>query len=61
MKHLSKDYPTAAGSQIGTKKYSKYLLHVYSLSCIIITIQIKTIYKEGKFYQSFTRNSHSRK
>ena len=43
MKHLSKDYPTAAGSQIGNKKYSKFLLHVYSLSCIIITIQFKTI------------------
>ena len=58
MKHLSKDYPTAAGSQIGTKKYSKFLLHVCSLNCIIITIQFKTIYKEGLFYPIFTRNSH---
>ena len=58
MKHLSKDYPTAAGSQIGTKKYSKFLLHVYSLSCIIITIQIKTIYEEGLFYPIFTGSSH---
>lgn len=57
MKHLSKDYPTAAISQIGTKKYSKFLLHVYSLSCIIITIQFKTIYKEGSFYPIFPRNS----
>ena len=58
MKHLSKDYPTAAISQTGTKKYSKLPLHVYSLSCIIITIQFKTIYKEGLFYPIFTRNSH---
>ena len=58
MKHLSKDYPTAAISQTGYKKYSKFLLHVYSLSCIIITIQFKTIYKEGLFYPIFIRNSH---
>ena len=58
MKHLSKDYPTAASSQNGTKKYSKFLLHVYSLSCIIITIQIKAIYEEGLFYPIFTRSSH---
>ena len=58
MKHLSKDYSTAAISQIGTKKYSKFPLHVYSLSCIIITIQFKTIYKEGSFYPIFTRNPH---
>lgn len=58
IKHLIKDVPTAAGSQIGTKKYSKFPLHVYFLSCIIITIQFKTIYKEGLFYQIFTRNSH---
>lgn len=57
-KHLINDYPTAAISQTGTKKYSKSLLHVYSLSCIIITIQFKTIYKEGSFYSIFTRNSH---
>ena len=57
MKHLIKDDPTAAISQTGTKKYSKPLLHVYSLSCIIITIQFKTIYKEGSFYSIFTRNS----
>lgn len=57
MKHLIKDYPTAAGFQIGTKKYSKFLLHVYSLSCIIITIQFKAIYGEGSFHPIFTRNS----
>ena len=56
MKHLIKDDPTAAGSQTGTKKYSKFPLHVYSLSCIIITIQFKIIYKEGSFYQIFPRN-----
>lgn len=49
IKHLSKDDPTAISSQNGTKKYSKFPLHVYSLSCIIITIQFKTIYKEGSF------------
>ena len=58
MKHLSKDYPTAAISQIDYKKYSKFLLHVYSLGCIIITIQFKAIYEEGSFYPIFTRNSH---
>ena len=58
MKHLIKDYPTAAISQTGTKKYSKFLLHVYSLSCIIITIQFKAIYEEGLFYSTFTRNPH---
>lgn len=58
MKHLIKDDPTAAISQTGTKKYSKSLLHVYSLSCIIITIQFKAIYEEGLFYSTFTRNSH---
>ena len=58
MKHLSKDYPTAAGSQTGTKKYSKSPLHVYSLSCIIVTIRCKAIYEEGLFYSTFTRNSH---
>ena len=57
MKHLIKDYPTAAGSQTGTKKYSKFHLHVYSLSCIIITIQFKAIYEEGSFYPIFARNS----
>lgn len=58
IKHLIKDVPTAAISQIDTKKYSKSLLHVYSLSCIIITIQFKTIYEEGLFYSIFTRNPH---
>lgn len=53
MKHLSKDDPTAAGFQTSTKKYSKFLLHVYSLSCIIITIQFKTIYEEGSFRPIF--------
>ena len=57
IKHLSKDYPTAAISQIATKKYSKFPLHVYSLSCIIITIQFKAIYEEGSFHPIFTRNS----
>ena len=52
-KHLSKDDPTAAISQIGTKKYSKFLLHVYSLGCIIITIQFKAIYEEGSFLLIF--------
>ena len=52
-KHLSKDDPTAAISQIGTKKYSKFLLHVYSLGCIIITIQFKAIYEEGSFNPIF--------
>ena len=52
-KHLSKDYPTAASSQNGTKKYSKSLLHVYSLSCIIITIRFKAIYEEGSFRPIF--------
>ena len=55
-KHLSKDDPTAAISQIGTKKYSKFLLHVYSLSCIIITIQFKAIYEEGSFHPIFPRD-----
>lgn len=58
IKHLIKDDPTAAISQIGTKKYSKFLLHVYSLSCIIITIQFKAIYEEGSFRPIFPRNSH---
>lgn len=58
IKHLINDYPTAAIPQTSYKKYSKSLLHVYSLSCIIITIQFKTIYKEGSFYPIFTRNSH---
>ena len=40
------------------KKYSKFHLHVYSLSCIIITIKFKTIYEEGLFYSTFTRNTH---
>lgn len=53
MKHLIKDYPTAAISQTGYKKYSKFLLHVYSLSCIIITIQCKAIYEEGSFNPTF--------
>ena len=57
-KHLSKDDPTAAISQIGTKKYSKFILHVYSLSCIIITIRFKAIYEEGSFRPIFSRNSH---
>ena len=57
IKHLSKDDPTAAISQIGTKKYSKSPLHVYSLSCIIITIQFKAIYEEGSFHPIFPRNS----
>ena len=56
IKHLIKDYPTAAGSQTGTKKYSKSLLHVYSLGCIIITIQFKAIYEEGSFHPIFPRN-----
>ena len=58
IKHLSKDDPTAAISQTSTKKYSKFLLHVYSLSCIIITIQFKAIHEEGSFYPTFSRNSH---
>ena len=53
MKHLIKDYPTAAISQTGTKKYSKFPLHVYSLGCIIITIQFKAIYEEGSFLPIF--------
>lgn len=57
IKHLIKDNPPAASSQIGTKKYSKFLLHVYSLSCIIITIQFKAIYEEGSFRPIFPRNS----
>lgn len=57
-KHLSKDYPTTIGSQTGTKKYSKFPLHVYSLSCIIITIQFKAIYEEGSFRPIFSKNSH---
>ena len=55
IKHLSKDDPTAAISQIGTKKYSKFLLHVYSLSCIIITIRCKAIYEEGSFRPIFQK------
>ena len=58
MKHLSKDYPTAAISQIDYKKYSKFLLHVYSLSCIIITIRCKAICEESSFHPIFLRNSH---
>lgn len=58
IKHLIKDYPTAASPQIGTKKYSKFPLHVYSLSCIIITIRFKAIYEEGSFHPIFSRNSH---
>ena len=58
IKHLLKDYPTAAISQTSTKKYSKFPLHVYSLSCIIITIQFKAIYEEGLFHPIFSRNSH---
>ena len=57
IKHLIKDYPTAAISHTSYKKYFKFPLHVYSLGCIIITIQFKTIYKEGLFYPIFTRNS----
>lgn len=53
IKHLSKDDPTAAISQNGTQKYSKFSLHVYSLSCIIITIQFKAIYEEGSFHPIF--------
>lgn len=56
IKHLSKDDPTAASSQNGTKKYSKLLLHVYSISCIIITIRCKAIYEEGSFCTIFPRN-----
>ena len=40
------------------KKYSKFPLHIYYLSCIIITIQFKTIYEEGLFYLEFARNPH---
>lgn len=57
IKHLSKDDPTAAISQTDYKKYSKFLLHVYSLSCIIITIRCKAIYEEGSFHPIFSRNS----
>ena len=53
IKHLLKDDPTAAGSQADYKKYSKFLLHVYSLSCIIITIRCKAIYEEGSFNPTF--------
>ena len=53
IKHLIKDDPTAAISQTGTKKYSKFLLHVYSLSCIIITIRCKAISKKARFTQYF--------
>lgn len=56
-KTLVKDDPSAS-PQTYCKKYSKFLLHVYSLSCIIITIQFKTIYEEGLFYLDSTRNSH---
>lgn len=58
IKHLLKDYQTAAASQTGTKKYSKFPLHVYSLSCIIITIRCKAIYEEGLFHPIFPRNFH---
>lgn len=58
IKHLSKDDPTTVISQAGTKKYSKFPLHVYSLSCIIITIRCKAIYEEGSFHLIFSRNSH---
>lgn len=58
IKHLIKDDPTAAGSQTSTKKYSKFHLHVYSLSCIIITIRFKAIYEESSFRPIFSRNSH---
>ena len=61
IKHLIKDVPTTAGSQTGTKKYSKFPLHVYSLSCIIITIQFKAIYEEGSFHPIFTNQLSSSK
>ena len=47
-----------ASHYTGCKKYSKFLLHVYSLSCIIITIRCKAIYEEGSFRPIFSRNSH---
>ena len=56
-KHLIKDCPSAAGFQTSTKKYSKFLLHVYSLSCIIITIRCKAICEEGSFHPILSRNS----
>ena len=58
LKTLVKDDPSAFPSDLLQKKYSKFPLHVYSLSCIIITIQFKTIYEEGLFYSTFTRNTH---